>query len=229
MVLGFLRDISGVASTVGDVAQTFSQFRDPVSQIVSAVRGPRDVPQVDPIPVPAAESQASELLSTLADPDSPLLQQIQRQEFESLAQALSQGIRGQVLAGRREESLGRRRPFFDPERQDESIAFQLSRGLPALQQRARENAINRILTAAGVGQFAPAQAERIRGDIAAQAARQTEVASREQQAGTSADRFERGLGGLEELLKELGGLSTRSRVPIPPVKPQVPQSFISRF
>ena len=199
MALGFLTDIGNIAQTVGGLV-------DPVSQIVQAVRGPRDVPQVQPIATPAAETESLRLLQALADPGNELVQQLQQEEFEQLAQALSQGIRAQVLAGRREESLGRTRPFFDPERQDEAISFQLSRGLPQLQQTARTNALNRILQAAqGVGGFAPAQGQRITGDIAARGARATEQAAREQAAGGTAGRIQQGLGGLERLLQAIQG------------------------
>ena len=196
MALGFLTNVENIAGTIGQIA-------GPIGQIISAVRGPEDVPQVQPTPTPAAETEAIRLLRALADPGNTRIQQLQREEFEQLANALSQGLRGQVLAGRREESLGRRRPFFDPERQDEALAFQLSRGLPALQQQARSNVIDRILAAAGQGEFAPGQAQRIRGDIAAQAARQAEIATREQQAGGTFERFQRGLGGLSQILEAI--------------------------
>ena len=218
MALGFLKDIADVAETVTEIA-------GPVGQIIGAIRGPRDVPQVQPIPVPAAETESIALLRALADPGNELIQQLQREEFEGLTQALSQGLRAQVLAGRREESLGRRRPFFDPERQDEALAFQLSRGLPALQQQARQNAINRVLAAAGVGQFAGGQQQRTLGNIAAQGQRQAEIAAREQAAGGTFRRAQTGIEGLERILEALGQNIPQTSGPIIPQRKPSRQVF----
>lgn len=193
MALGFLTDIAG----------TVEELSGPVGQIVGAIRGPRDVPQVEPLAAPPAETEAMRLLAALADPGNERIAQLRQEEFQQLAQALSQGIRGQVLADRRERSLGRAGAFFDPERQDEALSLQLSRGLPALQQQAQSNVLDRILAAVQQGNFAPGQQQRILGDTAARGARQQEIASREQESGGAFGRFERGLGGLTQILEAL--------------------------
>lgn len=195
MSLSFLTDFGNV---VGEIA-------GPVGQIITAIRGPEEVPEVQPIPTPPAETESIRPLRALSDPGNFLIEQLRKEEFEQLAQALSQGIRGQVLADRRERSLGRSNSFFDPERQDEALAFQLSRGLPALQLQAKSNVVDRILAAAQQGNFAGSQQQRILGDIAAQGARQAEVAAREQEIGSVFDRFQTGLGGLSKVLEAING------------------------
>ena len=81
-------------------------------------------------------------------------------------------IKSKVLADRRERSMGRSPVFFDPERADENIAYQISRGAPMLQQQAQQSAIQRILEAAGVGKYAGAEGDRWKNLMAQKAARE---------------------------------------------------------
>jgi hypothetical protein len=80
--------------------------------------------------------------------------------WRSLRSGVQSDIKSKVLADRREQSMGRAPVFFDPERADENIAYQISRGTPMLQQQSRQNAIQRILQAAGVGDYSGAESER---------------------------------------------------------------------
>ena len=140
----------------------------PLSQILGAVRGITGQRKQRKLFGEIANQGASEeekyaisRQMALAEPNNSLVNSLQDEEFQLLMNALNQGIRGKVLSDRRESSLGRRPTYFDPERADENISFQLSRGAPAALLQARQNALSRIQGAAtGVGAFAPASSQR---------------------------------------------------------------------
>lgn len=96
----------------------------------------------------AAERQSAEMYAALADPNSPLLQQFAKQEQDANVSNFLTQIRSMQNADRRQQALGRAPTFFNPERADEAVSFLTSRGLPQMQQQARETAFNRILAAA---------------------------------------------------------------------------------
>ena len=176
MVFGFLGDI---AKTVGDIGQVVT----PVQQILTAIRGPQPYRGLDPFdrPVPQAEQYATQLLSEIARPDSELLERLQAEESEGMLDAFRSGIRSKTLAERRERALGRAPTYFDPERADETISFQLSRAMPQIRNLARQAAIQRIQQAAtGVGGYAGAQEARTQRMFeAAEAGKIAEAQARE--------------------------------------------------
>lgn len=147
-----------------DFLNTISQAVGPIQQILGAIRGPQK-PKIQP--QPAAEKYAMSLLRALADPGNSLLKSIQQEEFQNLRSGQQSDIKSKVLADRREQSMGRSPVFFDPERADENISYQISRGTPLLQQQAHQNAIQRILKAAGVGDYAGAESDRMQNYFAA--------------------------------------------------------------
>ena len=108
-----------------------------------------------------AERYSLPLLKALADPNSPILRNLAAQEQEGLMGGLQDSIQEQVLANRREMAMGRQPTLFNPERQDEAINYQLTRGGAAMHQQAQQNALQRIIQAVtGVGGYAPAQQDR---------------------------------------------------------------------
>lgn len=137
----------------------------PVQQILRAIKGP-EKPKIQP--QPESERYAISLLKALADPNNSYVQSLADKEFQTLRGGQQADIRSKVLADRREQSMGRAPVFFDPERADENIAYQISRGTPMLQQQSQQNAIDRILQAAGVGKYAGAESERQQNLYAAQ-------------------------------------------------------------
>lgn len=115
------------------------------------------------------ERYAISMQKALAEPNNSYVKSIQDEEFQALMNAINQGIQGKVLSDRREAAMGRRPTFFDPERADENISYQLSRGAPQAMLQARENAFNRIAQAAGgVGSYAPASEKRQYARLGAQ-------------------------------------------------------------
>lgn len=173
--------LSAILSGLSTAAGAINNIASPVSSILGAIRGFKGAESVQATPASSSERYAIDLLKEISDPNSELVAQLTESEAQSLRNALNEGLRGQVLADRRERSLGRSNVFFDPERQDEAIAYQLSRGAPYIEQSARANAINRILSSAtGVGRYSPLGQERIRGDIAARGALESENAVRNQ-------------------------------------------------
>ena len=150
MALDFLNDIGNFLGGV-------SNFVSPVSSILGAIRGPQEITVPKP-QTPASETYAISLLKAIAQPGNSLVKSLAAEELRNLMSAQQGDIRSKVLADRRERSMGRAPVFFDPERADENIAFQISRGGPMLAQQAQSNAIQRIMSAAtGTGGFAGAQ------------------------------------------------------------------------
>jgi hypothetical protein len=137
--------------------QMAAQAAPAVMQILGAFKG-SDKPKIQPMP--ESERYAISLLKALAEPNNSLLKQIQAEEFRGLRSGVQSDIKSKVLADRRENSMGRAPVFFDPERADENINYQISRGTPLLQQQSQQNAIQRILQAAGVGGYAGAESYR---------------------------------------------------------------------
>lgn len=150
MALDFLNDIAGAIG--------------PVQQILGAIKGNKKPKQQ---PMPESERYAISLLKALADPNNTLVSSLADKEFQTLRGGQQSDIRSKVLADRRERSMGRAPVFFDPERADENIAFQISRGTPMLKQQSQQNAIQRILQAAGVGNYAGAESDRMQNYYAA--------------------------------------------------------------
>jgi hypothetical protein len=154
--------------TLGTVLNTAGQVAGPIGTILSAFGiGKSKQKQA---PMSEAERYALSMLQAIGQPNNSLVKQLSDEEFANMHSGVLSDINEKVLADRRERSMGRAPVFFDPERRDENIASQISRGTPMLRQQAQQNAIQRILQAVGVGQFAPAQQNRINAGIKAQAA-----------------------------------------------------------
>lgn len=179
-----------------------------ITQVLGAVRG-SSKPKIQPMP--ESERYAISLLKALAEPNNSLVKSLEDEEFRGLRSGVQEDIRSKVLADRREQSLGRAPVFFDPERADENIAFQISRGTPLLKQQARQNAISRILDASGVGRFSGAESERAQNYYAALGERSKGNILQ----GGITGRAGEGLGGLQKILDifKNGNLTT------PPIQP----------
>jgi len=119
---------------------------------------------------------------------------------------LQSEIRSKVLADRREGAMGRSPVFFDPERADENIAFQVSRGAPGIRAAAGKSALQRILDAAGVGQYADNQDERYQGNLnALDSLYAWNEKNPQQNAMTkNVSRLQQGVGGLQQILDIFG-------------------------
>lgn len=199
-------------NTIGDVASTFSRAAGPIQDIMAAIRGPSK-PQA-----PASERLAKSLLAALAQPNNSLVKSLADEELRNLASGAQSDIRSKVLADRRERSMGRSNVFFDPERTDENIAYQISRGTPLLRQTAQSNAIQRILQAAGVGQFAKPEALRAQ-----------EYEKSVLDGGGLAGRLESGFGGIQKILEAIYQKPTSStpRTSAPQPLPWQRQGFVA--
>lgn len=164
------------------------QASGPLQQILAAIKGPSK-PKAPP-----SEQTAKALLLALAQPNNSLVKTLAEEEFRNMRNASQMDIQSRVLADRRERSMGRAPVFFDPERADENIAYQISRGAPMLQQQAQKSAIQRILQAAGVKEFAGPEA-----------LREQEYQKTVLNQGGVPGRIDQGLKGLEQILKIFRG------------------------
>lgn len=198
MALDFLNDIS---SAIG-----------PIGQILSAIRGGGDRNSVDgPLPPSEAERYSTSLLKALADPNNSLVKQMTEEERRGGMAALERSIQAKVLADRREQSMGRSPVFFDPERADENINYQLTRGAGGVEDQARTNAMNRILAAAGVGNFARNQDTKAQNYQAALGAR----AEGQLASGNTGvqSRLQTGLDGLQKIIQLFGNRQPQAQFP----------------
>lgn len=144
--------------TLGSLANTAGQVAGPLQSILSIFRGGGN--NEEERFVPESERYAKSLLMALAQPGNSMVQSLEDEELRKLKAGQGGDIMAKVLADRREAAMGRAPVFFDPERRDENIAHQLSRGTPMLMQQANQNAVQRILKAAGVKEFAKPEALR---------------------------------------------------------------------
>lgn len=215
MALDFLGNIGKFAETVNSAA-------GPIQQILGAIRGSnretsqgsslRDdiINRATNFPQSEAERRALSLLKALGTPDSSLVKHMVAEELQNLHSGVQSDIRSKVLSDRRERSMGRSNTFFDPERTDENIAFQISRGTPMLKQQAQQNAIQRILEAAGVGKYAATADARNQGNLNAMASVYAMDNLQPNQGGGQQmqsqmpgvlGRAQAGLSGLDQILK----------------------------
>lgn len=141
-----------------------AQAAPAVMQILGAFKG-SSKPKIQPMP--ESERYAISMLKALADPNNSLVEQLADKEFQTLRGAQQSDIKSKVLADRRERSMGRAPVFFDPERADENVNYQISRGTPMLKQQSQQNAIQRIMDAAGVGKYSGAESDRMQNYYAA--------------------------------------------------------------
>jgi hypothetical protein len=247
MPLNFLSNAATFLGKAGNAASTAQQIGGPLLDILGAIKGfnrkpvsagPSDKEQYAQYildmatnrQIPESERYAISMQKALAEPNNSLVGQLQGEEFQMLMDAINQGVQGKVLSDRREAAMGRRPTFFDPERQDENIAYQLTRGAPAAQYQARQNAMERIRqSAVGVGGFASAQDSRYDkamnaygkdflrlypGTNGPQAAPQ-QITSRASQAQTMFDGLQKGIGNLTQVIRN----ASRTE-PFGPYQPQ---------
>jgi hypothetical protein len=203
MALGFLSDIANVVSGVSG----------PLGQILGAIGGNKNDRQNDDLrkkiikmstnfPQSEAERQSIALRLALADPNNSLVKALTAQEERSGSDALQSEIRSKVLADRREAAMGRAPVFFDPERADENINFQTTRGAPGIKAQAQRSAMERILAAAGVGNFASTQDQRYQGNLNALASLYTMNKESPQQdnVARTSGYLQQGIGGLQQIM-----------------------------
>jgi len=208
MALDFLGNI-------GNAATSFANIAGPLGSILEAVRG-KNTDQQDlrqqiidmstNMPQSEAERQAIALRMALADPNNSLVKALTEQETRSGMEGLQSEIRSKVLADRREGAMGRSPVFFDPERADENIAFQVSRGAPGIRAAAGQSALERILAASGVGQFASNQDQRYQGNLNALASlyAMNEKNPQQDSMTKNVNRLQQGVGGLQQILDIFG-------------------------
>ena len=174
-MLEFLDNLGNFAT---NASGTLNSVAGPIQKILNAIRKPKtNVPQYAPtlrdqiinmatnFPQSEAEAQSLDYLRSLADPNNDLVNSLSEEELRNLQSGMQSDIRSKVLADRRERSMGRAPVFFDPERADENISYQISRGTPMLKNQAHQNAIQRILQASGVGKFAANADARNQGNL----------------------------------------------------------------
>lgn len=118
-------------------------------------------PKINYGPTPS-EQQANSLFQALLDPNNSLVKQntdinIQKGMHDFLMQLKQM----QMLDARR-GARGLRGTFFQPERADEVVNYLTTRGMPAIADRARTQAVDDIRsTANSLKGFAPMEQERI--------------------------------------------------------------------
>ncbi len=110
----------------------------------------------------AAETQQNAIYQALANPNSPMMKQATDQaRAQNLSDFQSQ-LNEMQLADRRAGQMGRAPTFFAPERADETMSYLTSRGLPALNAAATQQArAGLTATAQGYGTLQNAQAGRL--------------------------------------------------------------------
>jgi hypothetical protein len=199
MVLPFLATIGSALGTAGKMAGPLGS----IMSIFSSLKGGN----AQAPPMSDAERYSIKLLKALGQPNNSYVKSMEDAEFRDLREGVLSDINEKVLADRREGLMGRSPVFFDPERRDENIYSQVTRGTPALQQMAKQNAINRILTAAGVGNFAGAQDKRISSGLNAQAAQKESLLSQGGMGGL----FNQGGDALSQLMKIFQGNTSQTR------------------
>jgi hypothetical protein len=198
-----LEFLGSMAGGLGSAGSTLGSLAGPVGNIMSifqALKGPEKVKQ------PASERYAISLLKALGTPGNSYVKQMQDEEFQNLFSGVRGDIMEKVLADRRERAMGRAGVFFDPERRDENIYQQISRGTPMLKQQASQNAIQRILQAAGVGTYGQSETKRDQLNFAAQAAQKDTMNA----MGGYGGMISKGTDALQNILRTFQGKTTQS-------------------
>jgi hypothetical protein len=195
---------AGALGGLGGTLGTLGQLAGPVGSILSIFGGGGN--KAGPPPMSEAERYSISLLKALGQPNNSYVKSMEDAEFKNLREGVLSDINEKVLADRREGLMGRSPVFFDPERRDENIYSQITRGTPALQQMARSNAVSRILSAAGVGNFAGAQDKRISSGLNAQAAQKEASLSQ----GGLGGMLGQGGNALSQIMKILQGNTSQT-------------------
>jgi hypothetical protein len=216
---------SGI-DTFSNVANTVAPLVGPAQQILGAIRGPQ-MSSVPSVPTPQAETYVTGLLQQLADPNSRLLADLQAKEFGNLYDSFGGDIKRMQMADRRSQALGRDPTFFAPERRDEQVNYLMSRGAPQLQQQARQNALENILSATGVKGFAGAQAGRALEYQKRQAKAMEDFAGQQQAAGGLPGRIGTAVQGIEDIM-DIFGKNRQDNI-IWNERPQAPQSMVYKY
>lgn len=204
-----LEGLSGtINSAAGPLQQILNAFGKKKTQSAPSLREQIESMATN-FPQSEAERQAISLLQAIGQPGNSYVKALQDEEFQNLRGGVQSDIKSKVLADRREQSMGRSPVFFDPERADENINYQISRGTPMLKQQASQNAIERILKAAGVGSYAANADNRAQGNLNAMASLYAMDTLAPSQSGAKMQtqlpglfgRAQEGLTGLQEILK----------------------------
>lgn len=200
MALSFLSSIGSALGTAGSAASGLAGPLGSIMSIFSALKGGDKVKQ------PESERYAISLLKALGTPGNSYVKQMQDEEMNNLFSGFESDIMSKILADRREKALGRSGVFFDPERRDENISQQISRGTPMLKQQAHQNAIQRILQAAGVGSYGQAQTKRDQLNFAGEAAQKDTMNA----MGGYGGMLSQGTNALQNILKVFQGKTSPS-------------------
>lgn len=193
MALGFLSDI-------GNFAQGAQPIVSSIGGLLNAIRGNKGIDQiVDQSQQPTdAESWYSSLMDDLLNPNSQHVNDLAQSDYKANTEAFLTQLKEMGLQSQRMAARGQRPTMFNPERRDETLDYLVSRGLPQMQQAARDNARKTISDAAsGIKGMIPVQYLRQQG---ATKAMQTQEASR-QIAPMS--RTMDVLGGIQGLIKAI--------------------------
>lgn len=218
--------IKGGIDTFSNAVNTVAPLVGPAQQIMGAIRGPQ-MAEVPSLPAPQAETYVTGLLQQLADPNSQLLANLQEKEFGNLYDSFGGDIKRMQMADRRSQVMGRKPTFFAPERRDEQVAYLMSRGAPQLQQQARANALENILSATGVKGFAGAQAGRALEYQKRQAKAMEDFANQQQSAGGLPGRIGTAVEGIEDIM-DIFSRGRQDNI-IWNERPQTPQSMVYKY
>jgi hypothetical protein len=218
---------------------TIGQIAGPAQNIFGAVKGYRDEKRLRKGILNQGPTEQEKFLNflygELAKPDSAYINRLTEQERTRMAGDLSKAINEQVLANRRERSLGRAAPFFDPERADETQSYILSRAGGEMGTQARGNVIENLLASAkGMAPLADAEAQRRREKLNAR----TEFFGVDRLLGNPLQRF-LGENNLGDSIQSLLGAIQGNKAYFPPGRAgtygpyqpaqRTPQSFMPRF
>lgn len=135
-MLGSSGGSGGISSILGGIGGLFDAFK-----------GKSKRPVLD-LSLTPAESQANSLYQALLDPNNSLIKDNTQKNLESGVLGFLENINALKRSDQRSLSRGQRGTFFNPERADETVDYLVSRGMPALRDKARQNAISDIKAAA---------------------------------------------------------------------------------
>jgi hypothetical protein len=184
MALDFLGQLGGAASNIGGIINALGIGK----------------PKMNYGPSPS-EAQANSLFQALLDPNNSLVKQNTDVNLMRGMQSFLMQLRQMQMLQNRNTSRGVRGAFFNPERADETINFLTTRGLPAMQEQARDKATSDIRsTATGLSGFAKGEQDRIN---AQNKNRGIDYQNFQTQGGWGGA-IKQGVGGIQDLLKILG-------------------------
>lgn len=145
MALDFLNTVNDIGTGIGSLLGALGKGK----------------PKLNYGPTPS-EMQANSLFQALLDPNNSLVKQNTDANMQKGMLDFLMSLKQMQMAGNRAQARGVRSAFFSPERADESINYLLTRGQPAIVEKARETARNDIYnTANALKGFAGIEQSRI--------------------------------------------------------------------